>query len=718
MDEDETVAIIKKHQREHPQDEMGEPTAQKQKFDISTLVVIFAFVGVLFSVAAITFKRFPDMGITKTFANIKLTANAMFFTGLVFAIPAIVYIIYYIIQLLITKAPAAADDDVQEEAETERPLRLETDVIKDELTAADKTDKPSGIDGEIEAKVAREAMNARIREVKKELDQDEEDRKKKLNNGFDLADDIYAGEDKFAREVPLDAPFYAVGTMPDEDGTPEPNATAKLNVAAIFEQIQPEHAATEPKTQPEHISVQSHTDAPHHAHTTEHSNHEFMTTQEPETTPEITLQRTTTADIRTYTDSRTTNATPEPSTTQIPAAVATRTQPERTPATNAATELNAATRTHPDTPQISHTPAQSHHTQIHTYTPTQKKDEDGEEIMPKHPTAEHVPHTATERIYTLAPEHATTTAHTPAQSHHTPTAEHVPHTVTESRPEHTTTAAHTPTQITPPPPRQETTDQIAKPADRKQKIDDKKMLFAPSNLDRYLRNYFVETASCFLMDRDKYIDYFGIAPYNKITIKPSKIPGVPDEVIYSITTTKPRFYKFCTYLIDMERFITHEQLYHNFILSIESGKSLVRISEQLHKLYRKLYKSDFVNNFSHKEDFDNLIVLVSNNYILGNNNFRNIFTRIPFDIPDGLTENNIVNYLANPNIREKFVEAFPNYSDIGFESLWDALYICFINSIKNKLSHEQITSAITTDHKRIAKALAREDKKLSKKKIA
>jgi hypothetical protein len=521
----------------------------KRKFDFLTLVIVFAFVGVLFSLISITFKRFPDLGIAKAFADIKLSAEVLFFIGLAFAVPAVLYIIFYIGQMLLTKDPTqkvALSQSVKEvkkapaklEFEYDDLLKLEPDVAETEETkfAAVTEMIDDTVRDDINTKVAKEAIKARIREIEKQLSAEEQTKEPTADN------DIYIVEDEYAREVPKEEVIYEKVT---------------------------ETVTVMPK----------------------------KTTEKP----------------------------PEPEPTPAP----------QTAGKSTVTEVTEIT----------------------------------------------------------------------AKSTQTTTTE-IPAPITEQ-----------PTRST-----KNTKDTEQAKAERKQKFENKKLLFTQENLEPYLRNYLIETASCFLMDRDKYIDYFGIAPYNKITIKPSKVAGVPDEVVYSMSATKPKLYKFCSYLVDMERFITHEQLYHNFISSMESGKSLVRISEQLHKLYRKLYKGDFVNNLANKEDFDNLLLLVSNNYILGNNDFRSIFTRIPFDIPNGLTEDNIVNYLSNPALREKFTEAFPNYGDIGFDSVFDAIYICFINSIKNKLSTDQIESAVLTDNKRISKILNRKDKlltkQLSKKKIA
>ncbi len=245
---------------------------------------------------------------------------------------------------------------------------------------------------------------------------------------------------------------------------------------------------------------------------------------------------------------------------------------------------------------------------------------------------------------------------------------------------------------------------------RKQKAEEKKALLAQSNLERYLHRYFIETAACFLMDRTLYKDAHGIAPYNKYAI--NKDTGLPE---YSISCTKGRLYKFCTYLIDAERFITQSDLYDEFVNAIERGVSLARVSESLHPLYRKKHKKDFILNLSNREDWDNVIILVYNNYILNNDNFKDVFTRVPFEIPVAFNEQNIIDYLKDTDIHDRFAERFSALEEIGVPTFWDALYICFINSIKSKLTIEQLEDAILRNYKKVARALKRIDNARRKK---
>lgn len=239
---------------------------------------------------------------------------------------------------------------------------------------------------------------------------------------------------------------------------------------------------------------------------------------------------------------------------------------------------------------------------------------------------------------------------------------------------------------------------------RKQKLQEKKTLLAQDNLERYLRRYFVETAACFLMDRVIYKDKNGIAPYNKFAV--NKDTNLPE---YTMSSTKGKLYKFCTYLVDAERFITHPYLYNDFVTAIEQGASLSRISETLHPLYRKKYKKDFVLNLSHREDWDNVIILVYNHYLLNNDNFKDIFTHVPFEIPFAYNDENIIDYLKDTDLQDRFAEKYSALEEMGVPTFWEALYICFINSVKQKLTIEQMENAIMREYKKIARSLKRID---------
>lgn len=239
---------------------------------------------------------------------------------------------------------------------------------------------------------------------------------------------------------------------------------------------------------------------------------------------------------------------------------------------------------------------------------------------------------------------------------------------------------------------------------RKKRTLEKKSLLSQSNLERYLQRYMIETAACFLMNRTMYKDKHGIAPYNKFAV--NKDTNLPE---YSMSATKGRLYKFCTYLIDTERFITHSVLYNDFVTAVEQGVSLARVSETLHPLYRKKYKKDFVLNLTNREDWDNIMVLVYNNYLLNNDNFKDVFIRLTFELPFGYNNENVVNYLKNNDLQERFSERYSALEEMGIPTFWSAYYICFVNSIKQKLSIEQIENAILREHKKVTKALTRAD---------
>ena len=247
---------------------------------------------------------------------------------------------------------------------------------------------------------------------------------------------------------------------------------------------------------------------------------------------------------------------------------------------------------------------------------------------------------------------------------------------------------------------------------KKQKAQEKKELLSQSNLERYLQRYFIETAACFLMDRTIYKDKHGVAPYNKYA--ENKDTGLFE---YSMARTKGRLYKFCSYLIDTERFITHPALYEEFTTAVEHGVSLARVSETLHPLYRKKYKKDFILNLSNREDWDNVMVLVYNNYILNNDNFKDIFIRVPFEIPVAYNEPNIIDYLKDVDLQDSFNERYSVIEDLGIPTFWDAIYICFINSIKQKLTVEQLENALLREYKTVSRGLKRADR-LRRKKVS
>ncbi|MBQ7973491.1 MAG: hypothetical protein IJ295_00845 [Clostridia bacterium] len=95
--------------------------------------------------------------------------------------------------------------------------------------------------------------------------------------------------------------------------------------------------------------------------------------------------------------------------------------------------------------------------------------------------------------------------------------------------------------------------------------------------------------------------------------------------------------------------------------------------------------------------------------MLNNDNFKDVFIRVPFEIPVAFNEQNIIDYLKDTDLQEHFAERFSALDEIGFPTFWDALYICFINSIKQKLTIEQLEDAILRNYKKVARALKRID---------
>jgi len=141
----------------------------------------------------------------------------------------------------------------------------------------------------------------------------------------------------------------------------------------------------------------------------------------------------------------------------------------------------------------------------------------------------------------------------------------------------------------------------------------KRTILARQNIETLVRKYYVEVAGCFLMNRDAYKDKFGLAPYNKIT---NPKPG--SEVMtakHIMAKTEDRFWRFAETLVDVERFTAHPVLFPAFERFIAAKTPLVLISEKLHYMYlQKNTRKDFVKNYTYKEDFENLLVLVNNNY--------------------------------------------------------------------------------------------------------
>jgi len=238
---------------------------------------------------------------------------------------------------------------------------------------------------------------------------------------------------------------------------------------------------------------------------------------------------------------------------------------------------------------------------------------------------------------------------------------------------------------------------------------EKRRLLSHQNISDHIEKYFIETAACFLMDRDKYKDRFGLSPYNRVVV--TKREGKPDEVKHVMMATPDKLYKFCEILVDTDRFVSHKSLYPMFMDLTKEGTSLVRISEKLHLMYLQFYKKDFVKDYRYKEDFENLLVTVSHRHVVKGYDFSQVFKAFPFRPSEEFTEDDIVDYLKNPDLQHAFNTYFPNFGDLGFESMYQALVIAFIGHLKHDLDVEILIQIITKDANKLAKRLVRESAK-------
>jgi nitrogen fixation protein len=84
-----------------------------------------------------------------------------------------------------------------------------------------------------------------------------------------------------------------------------------------------------------------------------------------------------------------------------------------------------------------------------------------------------------------------------------------------------------------------------------------------------------------------------------------------------MATTEDRFWRFAETLVDVERFLSHQILFPAFEKFAATNTPLVLISEKLHYMYLKKHlRKDFVKNYTYKEDFENLLILVNNNFLM------------------------------------------------------------------------------------------------------
>lgn len=239
---------------------------------------------------------------------------------------------------------------------------------------------------------------------------------------------------------------------------------------------------------------------------------------------------------------------------------------------------------------------------------------------------------------------------------------------------------------------------------------EKKQLLSRPNVEAHIQAYFMETAACFLMDRDAYKDRFGLSTYNRVVV--TKREGKPDDVKHVMHATPDKLFKFCEILIDTDRFLEHPSLYPMFVELTGEGTSLVRISEKLHLMYLQFYKKDFVKDYRYKEDFENLLVTVSHRHFVKGYDFKQVFAGFPFN-PSGdeLTEDDMINYLKNPELQAAFQNYFPNFSDLGFENMHQALVVAFIDNLKKDLDVNILVQIIVKDANKLAKRLIKESNK-------
>jgi hypothetical protein len=239
---------------------------------------------------------------------------------------------------------------------------------------------------------------------------------------------------------------------------------------------------------------------------------------------------------------------------------------------------------------------------------------------------------------------------------------------------------------------------------------ERKQVFNKANIEVYVKKNFVEVAACFLMDRDKFKDAHGVAPYNRVTITGKGT--TKEQVNHVMACTEDRLYKFGELLIDAEKFTRHGKLYSHFIELKSNGMTLCRISEKLHLLYMKTCRKDFLKDYRNKGDFENLLILVNNNYELKNKDFKITFSNKPFISPG--TDEDIVAYLMTPEVQHRFEESMPMWKEIGFESLYTAMYVALVSTFD--LNTSAMTQVILKDATRITKLIEKEVKKTSKPK--
>ncbi|MCL2846442.1 MAG: hypothetical protein FWE38_02005 [Firmicutes bacterium] len=252
---------------------------------------------------------------------------------------------------------------------------------------------------------------------------------------------------------------------------------------------------------------------------------------------------------------------------------------------------------------------------------------------------------------------------------------------------------------------------------RQAEKEKRKKVLSRANVEKHIHRYFLTLSACFLMDRDDYKDRFGISPYNRIIVVPPTEEGGRETVSHQMSATPDKLYRFAETLIDVDRFFKHPALFPTFRDMVFENTSLVRMSEKLHLLYLQSYRRDFVKDYRYREDFENMLILVSNHFIVREFNFRKVFRRAPQDW-EKLTDPGVLDYLKSGQLQATFEEYFPHWADLGFANIAQAMVACFIDSQKEELTTARLVSKMLKETPRAAKQLDRLTAKRASKRKA
>jgi ABC-type multidrug transport system fused ATPase/permease subunit len=237
---------------------------------------------------------------------------------------------------------------------------------------------------------------------------------------------------------------------------------------------------------------------------------------------------------------------------------------------------------------------------------------------------------------------------------------------------------------------------------RQKNAEARKAIFSQENLDNLITTYFVPLSACFLMNRDTFMDNYGIAPYNKVATNSTESGN--KLFVLSMSRSETSIYKFAEFLEDTKRFVAHKNLYPLYLDLRTQKVSLVRMSQQIQKVLLRDYRADFIKDYKKKEDFDNLLILVTNYTVTKDIDFKSIFKNIPFNIAD-FDRAQVANYLAEKELRDSFEAVFPGYKALGYPNLSHAMYACLADTIKNKRDIQFLLDAITKDAKGVSKLI-------------